>query len=745
MVCGCGSSGRANALVAGLVSVTARLLQSGRTATTMARVAVVLTSMVARADAATTVPPDFLQETVASGLTVPVDMSFLPDGRMLVAEHSGLIKLIGPAGTTTFLDIRSRVNNYGERGLLGIAVDPLFQQNHFVYTYYVHEHDAANPTGPKTARLSQFLTVGDTADPTSETVLLGSVSGDSCANVSADCIPSDFRDHHGGTIRFAANGTIFLSTGDGQPNGVSANTFRSQNLDSLDGKILHVDRAGRGLAANPFWTGTATDNRSKVWAYGLRNPFRFGVKPSNSIPYVGDVGWETTEEIDVALPGRNFGWPCYEGTPRQPGFEPQAICQALYAQGPSAVTAPLVSWPHTAGGGSATGGDFYTGTQFPLEYHGAFFFADYVQNWIAYLQTGADESLISGPTTFATGTETPVDLENGPDGSLYYVTINPDISGNVVGTGEIRRIRYTLGNRPPVVVATGTPTNGLAPLDVMFSSVGTSDPDDDPVSLDWDFGDGSPHSTASAPAHRYGTNGTYTVRLTANDGRGGQASAQVVITVGNRAPTPIIAAPAPTFRYAVGDVVNLIGTATDPDAGDTVTLGWVVTLQHCPLGGCHAHPFLNGPGPTLSFVVPDHGDDTYFSVGLTATDSGGLSATVTQLVQPQTALLALETQPIGLQLVYDGITVTAPATRTVIVGSTHQVRAPTPQSGQVFSSWEDASPNERQLIITTNRTVTRVDVGAGLVDHDQGRKVAELSDRDQLEPGGVPGWWLGTL
>ena len=115
------------------------------------------------------------------------------------------------------------------------------------------------------------------------------------------------------------------------------------------------------------------------------------------------MGWDTTEEIDVARSGANFGWPCYEGAPRQPGFETQPICQALYAQGPSAVTAPLVSWGHTAGGGSATGGVFYTGTQFPAEYQGAYFYADYAQNWIAYLRTGANDTLTSAAKTFATG------------------------------------------------------------------------------------------------------------------------------------------------------------------------------------------------------------------------------------------------------------------------------------------------------------------------------------------------------
>ena len=206
-----------------------------------------------------------------------------------------------------------------------------------------------------------------------------------------------------------------------------------------------------------------------------------------------------------------------------------------------------------------------------------------------------------------------------------------------MSAGEIRRIRYTAGNRPPVVVASATPNNGLAPLDVAFSSAGTSDPDNDPLTFDWDFGDNTTHSTAPAPTHRYSGNGTYTARLTAKDSRGAQTTGQVVITVGNRPPIPVITSPLSTYRYSVGDHITLLGIASDPD-GDGVTLGWVVTLQHCPLGVCHTHPFLNGSGSSLSFDAPDHGDDTYFAVQLTATDSRGLSTTITQLIQPLTAI-----------------------------------------------------------------------------------------------------------
>ena len=198
-------------------------------------------------------PPAFTVETVAAGFNAPVQVAFLPDGRALVAEHAGLVRLVQPNGTkTTFLDLRSRVNNYGERGLIGIALDPDFANRPYLYAYYIFEHDAANPTGPKTGRLARYTVSGDTASLASEVALLGSVGGDSCAVVTSDCIPSDYRDHHGGTIRFAPDGTIFVTTGDGATvHGITPNALRSQNIDSLAGKLLHVDRDGNGLAAQP--------------------------------------------------------------------------------------------------------------------------------------------------------------------------------------------------------------------------------------------------------------------------------------------------------------------------------------------------------------------------------------------------------------------------------------------------------------------------------------------------------------
>lgn len=385
-------------------------------------------------------PAGFVEEVVAKRFTVPTDLAFLPDGRMLIAEKAGRVWVVYRDGRrSTYLDIRDRVNEEAERGLIGIAVEPGFQDGDYLYAYYVREDDAAHPQDPKTVRLSRFETTAGGADPTSEEVVLGKQGEPPCGLEAdgSDCIPSDSFDHHGGTIRFAEDGSLFLSTGDGTTDQrIGQGAWRAQQLDSLSGKILRIDpETGRGLADNPFWNGDPDANRSKVWAYGLRNPFRFGLRPKSEVAYAGDVGLVSWEELDVIEAGENYGWPCFEGPrPRSGlGVEIEPGCRELFKAGAKAVTGPLVQWSHVTGGASVTGGVFYTGEQFPERYRGAYFFADFVQGWIRYLRTDDNDDLIQEPVDFAAAPGGPVDIEVALDGSLVYVVINP---------GEVRRISY---------------------------------------------------------------------------------------------------------------------------------------------------------------------------------------------------------------------------------------------------------------------------------------------------------------
>ncbi len=375
-----------------------------------------------------------------SGLELPTAFTFLPDGRILVAEKAGVVRVVkdGTLLDRPFLDFTTRVNTYSNRGFLAIRASPDFETSGLVYVYYVLEDGRGDEAAPRTTRLSRVRADGDVAAPGSEEVVLGRERAGSCNDLArgADCIPAD-GDHNGGGIVFAADGTMFVTIGDGwlgTPN-FNANSLRSQDLDSLAGKLLHITRDGEGIASNPFWTGDPDANRSKVWAYGLRNPWRVSLRPGTGVPYVGDVGWNEQEEIDVGRRGGNYGWPCYEGRARRTEYSSHATCRELYKRGRAAVVFPLSVQLHP-GSTSITGGTFATSTTYPVGVRNAYFYADFGQNWLRHLAVDAEDELIPGSDVeFGRELAGPVSIETGPDGTIYYLAINSGELRHLVATG----------------------------------------------------------------------------------------------------------------------------------------------------------------------------------------------------------------------------------------------------------------------------------------------------------------------
>jgi glucose/arabinose dehydrogenase len=386
-------------------------------------------------------PEGFTHDVVAAGLTGPTSFAFLPDGRVLVAEQSGVVRIIrdGAVRAQPFVDFSDQVNDFRERGLLSLAVDPEFAGNGFVYLLYAYENDPTDPEGEKTARLTRVTARGDAALPGSEVVILGREVADTCDRFppGTDCLPSEWMGHSVGDLAFGADGTLFVSIGDASNwNVATPDALRAQDPDSLAGKILHVNREGKGLPTNPFWNGDPDAARSKIFAYGVRNAFRIAVKPGTDVVYAGDVGWSRTEEVDVVESGDNLGWPCYEGRRRQPAYETMTVCRQLYEQGLRAVRGPLLAWvqgPGALDGASVTGGKFQATGRFPVDLDGAYFYGDFIRGFIKSLQIDGNDRLISGPTDFVESVETPVDIEIGPDGALYYLSYT---------AGELRRIAY---------------------------------------------------------------------------------------------------------------------------------------------------------------------------------------------------------------------------------------------------------------------------------------------------------------
>ena len=566
----------------------------------------------------------------------PVGLTFAPDGRLFIWQRDGVIRIVknGVLLPTPFLDFSNKVNTYTDHGFLGVALDPNFTANGFVYVFYTYEAGGnPNDTAPKTDHLSRV-----TADPTnpdvmlanSEVILLGTLDVPPCSQypVGADCIPTDSYTHSVGSLRFLPDGTLFASHGDGaSASFADVLALRSQSLDSYAGKILRIKPDGTApqapLTVNPFNDGT-NSIRSKVWAYGLRNPFRFGLHPTTHMPLIGDVGWDTWEEINTGAPGGNYGWPCWEGAGQQPGYQAAfpTQCQSVTS---AVVTSPLYTYNHSVGS-AAIGGAVFTGAQYPAAYTGNFFFADYPRGWmkrIVFDGSGNLQSVVDFASAIGNANGGPVAIEWGPDGLLYYV---------VFTTGEIARIRHTSGsgsNFPPfAVAATTTPATGYSPLQVGFSSAGSLDPEGGALTYLWEFGDGAT-DTAPNPSHTYSAAGvmTFPVRLTVTDNLGATATASLKVVVGSTPPVATLDLPATGAQLTVGQTATYHGSATDPDDGPlpSTALHWTVLLHH----NTHIHPFIDTTGSGGSFPVENHDSTSTwaFEFLLTATDSSGLTDT----------------------------------------------------------------------------------------------------------------------
>lgn len=312
-------------------------------------------------------------EEFATGLTSPVEITNANDSRLFIVQQNGMIKIIQPNGTinpTNFLNISSKIVFNGERGLLGLAFHPQYSANGYFFVYY--NNTAGNIV---LARYTVTPANPDVADPNSEKILL--------------TIAKPFANHNGGSIHFAPDGKLWVVTGDGGSGGDPNNN--AQNKNSLLGKMLRIDVNATDPAPynipsdNPF-AGAGVDGADEVWAYGLRNAWKFSFDLTSGNAMIADVGQGAIEEINripVTQAGINYGWRCYEGnTP----YNTTTGCPAQ-----SSMTFPIAVYDHSGGKCSITGGYVYRGSQYP-SLQGKYFFADYCSNQIGILNT--DSSII---------------------------------------------------------------------------------------------------------------------------------------------------------------------------------------------------------------------------------------------------------------------------------------------------------------------------------------------------------------
>ena len=616
--------------------------------------AALLLALACGAAAASVLPPGFHDRPVAEGLDQPTGLALAPDGRLFIAEKAGRVRVVSADGRLArepLLDITAQVNAHWDRGLVGIAVDPTTAPDEPLRLYLLYVQDlpeGGDSDAATSSRVTRYVVDGESVH--SPQTVLGAVGPGPCPPQapSLDCIPNDGPMHAGGTLHVGDDRTLWVGIGDGVTTGrVDELALRTRDETSLAGKILHVDENGRGLSGHPFCPGETDLDKvcTKVYAKGFRNPFRASLTANGLL--VGDVGWAAREEIDLVAPGRDYGWPCREGS-LGTVFAQFAACSSAAA---SSFAAPAYEYAHQ-GGGSVVGGPVYTGTSYPDSFRGRAFFGDYAQRFIKVLSLD-DAGAVTGVSDFATDL-IPAALAADADGDLLFVSLG---RGGPTD-GVVRRIVYSPGNAPPRPRSTATPAAGPAPLEVQLSAAGSSDPDGDALSYTWDFGDGTTVTGAEA-VHTF-ARGSYLVRLTARDGRGLDETTSLWVDAGNAPPQIELDVPA---LASLGTSITARATAVDDEDG-AVAADIGVVLVH----GDHRHPLATGIGELPFTLTPDHDADSWYEVTARASDRYGREGIERRRVDVRSVPLTLTSEPEGAPLSYAGQQVTAPVNRPAAVG-----------------------------------------------------------------------------
>lgn len=365
-------------------------------------------------------PTRFTQSGFADDFLFSVDaptaLAFTPDGRMLVASQQGQLRVYddGRVLSTPALNISSKICSNSERGLLGVAVDPKFATNKFIYVYYTFNRTGQCPTGQPTSpnnpvnQVSRFV-LGDNNVATGERILVNN-------------IPSPVGNHNAGDLHFGKDDRLYVSVGDG------ARGYLARNKSILSGKILRITRDGGIPPTNPYQgAGTARCNLNgqtkaglkcqEIFASGLRNPFRFAFDPNAAGTrfFINDVGQTTWEEIDQGKVAADYGWddregPCAKGSTTDCGFK-------------LSLTNPIYYYNHDRTGcSSITGAAFVPNGAWPASFDGAYLFGDFVCGRIFTLKPKSGGGYIGGTLAYNMGQGGPAAMAFGPDGALYYTT-----------------------------------------------------------------------------------------------------------------------------------------------------------------------------------------------------------------------------------------------------------------------------------------------------------------------------------
>ncbi|TFV94271.1 PKD domain-containing protein [Algoriphagus kandeliae] len=531
-----------------------------------------------------TIKPDesrFTKISLVEKLNEPMELEVMDNGDVLFIERAGKLKLYEAAtGETTVV---GELNVYLEHedGLLGLAKDPNFNQNHWIYLYY-----APLDYSPDVNRLSRFEFKENRLDLESEKVILEIPVFRGCC-------------HSGGSIEFDANGLLYLSTGDDTTpfesdnyNPIDERQDRPANVDAqktsgntndLRGAIIRIKPEADGSYSIPegnlFPPGTP-NTRPEIYVMGNRNPYRISLDQHNGNLFWGEVGPDASvdsarrgpkghDEINLARKPGFYGWPYFVGNNKPYWKYDFATQESLFEFDPAAPinTSPnntgleqlppaqpaLIWYPYDesvefpmleTGGRNAMAGPVYyredydkSDVRFPGYYNGKLFIFDWMRNWVFTVNL-TENFEYDTMERFMPSTQfvKPVDMQFAKDGSLYVLEYGTYWRAQNDDSG-LYKIEFAPGNRQPVAKASASQRTGAAPLLVQFSSEGSIDFDpQDSLTYSWNFGDGSPEVSSPNPNHTFDSPGSYQVVLTVKDLEGKQANASIEIQVGNERP-----------------------------------------------------------------------------------------------------------------------------------------------------------------------------------------------------------------
>ena len=612
--------------------------------------------------------PAFSHVLVDNGLTKPTAMRIAPNGDIYVCEQGGKLKILQngelQSGNLVSLNANTEGPSNTERGLLGLALDPDFESNHYIYLYYT------TAQGYIHNRVSRF-TLNGTAAVTNTEVIISELDTLSTAAI-----------HNGGAMHFGLDGKLYIAAGE------NSTPSNSQDLGTTHGKLLRINKDGTIPQDNPYAKKLGADPR--IWSAGWRNPFTFDVSAKGQI-LVNDVGFETMQEIDDATKGgQNYGWPLEEGlVPNAQFTKPIYTYKRVTATGNTDST-----------GCAITGGVFFEPrtTNYPQEYVGKYFFMDYCSKWINYI----DPATGKGRKTFANNVaQYPIAIDYHPDGNLYYLAR---------GNSSVYKITYS---GKPLPVITRQPEIINVTIGTMLK-IPVTVSGEEPMTYTWKKNGvvitATNSSTFQITNVLYADSGMYTLTITNVHGTGETKPVKVRVLEYNAPPVVTIKSLMGESYYG-GQTFKIVGRATDPEEGvlPSSTFTWSVDLHHAT----HIHDGLPSGGKdtlTMSFETEgSHSEaDIFYRITLIARDSKGLSDTAYVDIYPQIVEVTINSDPSGLKFTLDGTPYTTPYTFQTVKGVERTVGAFGPQTSQGiaygFDKWEHSSDSINEIHPMQNGT-----------------------------------------